>query len=243
MANIREKTRGFGERTFSQTVEVREIIPSSGWTDDSNAHYLLLKLPGHPINFDDLSHHMYEVKPDVDESGHLTVSGERLQKATGDKFKIFMFEQTFALPHNSDIDQISGKMEGDILRITVPKRPLALEDHENVDQTNKVIYKQESPEDVHENKYRGGGVNDDINEIYKQDSRPHIDENKYGGGVGSRVVGGGCSGRLDHMDEKSKKNSQIDCFSSEVVVVMGVLALLLAIIYPMFGSAGHDGAV
>ncbi|KAK4842872.1 hypothetical protein QYF36_001070 [Acer negundo] len=214
MANIREKTRGFGERTFSQNVEVREIVPSSGWTDDSDAHYLLLKLPDFKTE---------EVKLDIDESGNLTVSGERLQKAYGDKFKIFMFEHTFTLPRNSDIDQISGKMEGDIFRITVPKRPL--------------VYKQESPEDDHENKYRGGGVNDDIKETYKQESYPDIDKNKYGSGGGGRVVGGGGSCRLDQMDKKSKKNSQIDSFSREVVVVMGVLALLLAIIYRMFGSA------
>ncbi|KAK3226396.1 hypothetical protein Dsin_006258 [Dipteronia sinensis] len=157
-----------------------------------------------------------EVKLDIDESGHLVVSGERLLKATGNKFKIFMFEQTFTLLHNSDIDQISGKMEGEIFRITVPKRPLVHEDHENVDQINKEIYKQESPEDDHENKYRGGGVNDDTKEVYKQESYQDIDENKYGSGGGGRVVGGGGSGRLDHMDEKSEKNSQIDCFSGEL---------------------------
>ncbi|KAK0586435.1 hypothetical protein LWI29_006808 [Acer saccharum] len=248
MENIREKTRGFGERTFSHNVEVREIVPSSGWTDDSDAHYqLLLKLPDFKTE---------EVKLDIDESGHLAVSGERLLKATGDKFKIFMFEQTFTLPHNSDIDQISGEMEGDIFRITVTKRPLVYkqespeDDHENkyrgggVNDDIKETYKQESPEYDHENKYRGGGVNDDIKETYKQESYPDIDKNKYGGGGGGRFVGGGGGCRLDQMDKKiSKKNSQIDSFPSEVVVVMGVLALLLAIIYRMFGSAGHDGAV
>ncbi|KAL5747393.1 hypothetical protein ACOSP7_024392 [Xanthoceras sorbifolium] len=145
MENVRE-TRGLRQRTISDhNPEVREIVPSSGWTEDSNAHYLLLRLPDFKTE---------EVKLDVDKSGHLTVSGERVQTVSGDKFKIFMFEQTFNLPQNSDIDQILGKVEDDILIITVPKR--LLEDHENVNDITEETYIQETIDYV-ANKHGGGG--------------------------------------------------------------------------------------
>lgn len=61
-----------------------------------------------------------EVRLQVDDSGNITVSGERLVNNN----KYVYFEQTFKMPENSDIDKISGKFEGEILYVTVPKQVL-----------------------------------------------------------------------------------------------------------------------
>jgi len=59
------------------------------------------------------------VKLQVDiDPGKLTVSGERLVNNS----KCIYFEQTFKLPQNSDTDNITGKFDGEILYVTVPKQ-------------------------------------------------------------------------------------------------------------------------
>ena len=49
MASVRGARR-IGVRTSSQGPVVEEIVPNSGWTEDSAAHYLLVDLPGMPSN-------------------------------------------------------------------------------------------------------------------------------------------------------------------------------------------------
>ncbi|KAK4842853.1 hypothetical protein QYF36_000821 [Acer negundo] len=47
-ANVKEKI-GFGDsRPLSSNPIVRDFVPSSGWTEDSNARYLLVDLPADP---------------------------------------------------------------------------------------------------------------------------------------------------------------------------------------------------
>ena len=60
-----------------------------------------------------------EVKLQVDNSGQIVVSGERL---VNNNSKVIYFEQTFKLPENSDTDKITGKFDGEILYVTVPKQ-------------------------------------------------------------------------------------------------------------------------
>lgn len=45
MASARGTTR-VGVRTRARTPVVEEIVPNSGWTEDSAGHYLLVDLPG-----------------------------------------------------------------------------------------------------------------------------------------------------------------------------------------------------
>lgn len=45
MANV-GRTRRDGEKTLTNNPIVKEFVPSSGWTEDSNGHYLLVDLPG-----------------------------------------------------------------------------------------------------------------------------------------------------------------------------------------------------
>lgn len=54
MANPRGATPRVGvttrARARAQTPVVEEIVPNSGWTEDSAGHYLLVDLPGIELN-------------------------------------------------------------------------------------------------------------------------------------------------------------------------------------------------
>ncbi|GAB2251687.1 hypothetical protein Droror1_Dr00004534 [Drosera rotundifolia] len=108
MANPRQQ-KGLGEEQgMHQEWTYQEIVPSSGWTEDTKFHHLLIDLPD--FRKDD-------VRLQVDKSGHLTVIGGRL--LGHDKY--MNFEKTFKLPESSDSAKITGKFEGDILYIRIPK--------------------------------------------------------------------------------------------------------------------------
>lgn len=59
-----------------------------------------------------------ELKLQVDNQTHIVVSGER--QVRENKYK--RFEQSFELPKNADIEKITGKLDGEILYISVPKK-------------------------------------------------------------------------------------------------------------------------
>ncbi|GAV73833.1 HSP20 domain-containing protein [Cephalotus follicularis] len=131
MANVRG-TRGTGSRGPN----VQQFVPSSAWTEDSNGHYLLVDLPDFKKE---------EVKLQLDSSGHLTVSGERLVKDN----KYVCFEQSFQVPQNSDLDKITGTFDGEILYVTVPKHVAEIkEEPENKDENVNSILEENV---VHEN--------------------------------------------------------------------------------------------
>ncbi|KAG6686784.1 hypothetical protein I3842_11G038600 [Carya illinoinensis] len=88
---------------------VEEFVPSSGWTEDSSTHCLLVDLPGFQMN---------EVQLQITGSGKLMISGER--KVNEDK--IVFFEQTYTVPKNTDLDNTTGKFSDEILYVTVPKQ-------------------------------------------------------------------------------------------------------------------------
>ncbi|KAL3570989.1 hypothetical protein D5086_028238 [Populus alba] len=104
------RSGGVADRTQSRSHVVEECVPSSAWTEDSNGHYLLVDLPDFKKD---------EVKLQVDNSGQIVVSGERL---VNNNSKVIYFEQKFKLPENSDTDKITGKFDGEILYVTVPKQ-------------------------------------------------------------------------------------------------------------------------
>ncbi|XP_011015283.1 PREDICTED: inactive protein RESTRICTED TEV MOVEMENT 2-like [Populus euphratica] len=104
------RSGGIADRTRSRSHVVEECVPSSAWTEDSDSHYLLVDLPDFKKE---------EVKLRVDDYGQIVVSGERL---VNNNSKVIYFEQTFKLPENSDADKITGKFDGEILFVTVPKQ-------------------------------------------------------------------------------------------------------------------------
>ncbi|KAL9252798.1 22.0 kDa heat shock protein-like protein [Drosera capensis] len=108
MANPRRQKRPGEEQGMDQERTYQEIVPSSGWTEDTKFHRLLIDLPD--FRKDD-------IRLQVDKSGHLTVIGGRLLN----RDKYMNFEKTFKLPENSDSAKISGEFEGDMLYIRIPK--------------------------------------------------------------------------------------------------------------------------
>ena len=59
-----------------------------------------------------------EVKLNIDGLGNITATGQRQVNED----KMVYFDQSFKLPENSDDDKISGRFEGEILYVTVPKQ-------------------------------------------------------------------------------------------------------------------------
>ncbi|XP_059441023.1 uncharacterized protein LOC132173526 [Corylus avellana] len=105
-------------RSSSRIVE--EFVPYSGWTEDAKAHHLLIDLPD--FNKEDVKLH-------IDSQGQMIVGGER--KVNEEKY--VYFEQTFTVPENTVVDQISGKFDGEFLYVTVPKQAVVEEEIEYVD--------------------------------------------------------------------------------------------------------------
>lgn len=57
-------------------------------------------------------------------AGHITVSGHRQVNEKKSEY----FEQNFTIPPNSDVDKITGKFDGEILYVTVPKVAAVVEE-------------------------------------------------------------------------------------------------------------------
>ncbi|KAJ0436818.1 putative alpha crystallin/Hsp20 domain, HSP20-like chaperone [Helianthus annuus] len=98
----------FGDKQSSSLV-FEEFVPPSAWTEDATCHYLLVDLPGFK---------KHELKLQVDDRTHIIVSGER--QVRENKYK--RFEQKLELPKDADIEKITGKLDGEILYISVPKK-------------------------------------------------------------------------------------------------------------------------
>ncbi|XP_071713809.1 uncharacterized protein [Rutidosis leptorrhynchoides] len=98
----------FGDIKSSSSLQFQEFVPPSAWTEDETCHYLLVDLPGFK---------KHELKLEVADQTHIVVSGER--QVSENKYK--RFEQRFELPNNADVVKITGKLDGEILYISVPK--------------------------------------------------------------------------------------------------------------------------
>ncbi|KAL7606762.1 hypothetical protein Lser_V15G18351 [Lactuca serriola] len=109
MAYLPGRTTPFGDNKSSSSLTFEEFVPPSAWTEDSTYHYLLVDLPGFKRQ---------ELKLQADNKTHIVVSGERQEREN--KYK--RFEQRFELPTNADVDKITGKLDGEILYISVPKK-------------------------------------------------------------------------------------------------------------------------
>ncbi|CAH1419420.1 unnamed protein product [Lactuca virosa] len=109
MAYLPGRTTPFGDKKSSSSLTFEEFVPPSAWTEESTYHYLLVDLPGFKRQ---------ELKLQADNKTHIVVSGERQEREN--KYK--RFEQRFELPKNADVDKITGKLDGEILYISVPKK-------------------------------------------------------------------------------------------------------------------------
>ncbi|XP_043724310.1 inactive protein RESTRICTED TEV MOVEMENT 2-like [Telopea speciosissima] len=106
--------RGTGERANARPV-YEDFQPMADWTNDSNSHGLLVDLPGFKKE---------ELKVEVDNNGRLAVRGER--QFSDNKYK--RFKQVYNLPIDSDIDKITGKFDGGVLFVIIPKKETVIEE-------------------------------------------------------------------------------------------------------------------
>ncbi|KAL4195579.1 hypothetical protein AMTRI_Chr05g74020 [Amborella trichopoda] len=92
----------------SSQMQYEEIHPTFDWNRDSEAHILLLDLPGFRKE---------EVRVQLDNFGNITTSGER--HISGNTFA--RFKQVFTVPGDSNFEQISAKFDHGILYIIMPR--------------------------------------------------------------------------------------------------------------------------
>lgn len=150
-----------------------------------------------------------EVRLEVDtSSGNVMVSGERL---TNDKSKIIRFEQTFKLPPNPDIDQITGKFDSEILFVTVPKlvqaekqQEVPKRETENISSSSNITEEIKEEISLHQ-KQNDENVNSDHPQVHGKEE--HHDDNAK---------------LKNHEQERRSEKKQMDCsrvdsFSKEEV--------------------------
>ncbi|KAK4568333.1 hypothetical protein RGQ29_003921 [Quercus rubra] len=156
MATENVRRRGIGGRAPSRDHIVEEFVPYSGWTEDVNGRYLLIDLPGFKKE---------EVKLNIDGLGNITATGQRQVNED----KMVYFDQSFKLPENSDDDKISGRFDGEILYVTVPKRAVEEKrEHETVKEIPGNIHGHDSEMEKMSNT---GNIHGHNSETEKRSSR------------------------------------------------------------------------
>ncbi|KAG2598717.1 hypothetical protein PVAP13_5KG401007 [Panicum virgatum] len=90
------------------------VDPVYEWLDDGDSYLLRLKLP--EFKKEDLRVH-------VDDEGRLTVIGQRRPApgAGGEQAKATRLHKAFQLPNTANLGAISGRFDGTVLTLTVPK--------------------------------------------------------------------------------------------------------------------------
>ncbi|KAF8378403.1 hypothetical protein HHK36_029742 [Tetracentron sinense] len=137
MENMRGR-RGVGDRNNSLRPIYEDFQPSFDWTHLSNWHVLLLDLSGFKKE---------EVKLKVDNIDKVIASGER---QLGDR-KYSRFKEVYRVPKDSYMDGISGKFEGGLLVVIIPKKEIAREEEAK---------KQEKSYTMKDEKEQGHGIGD-----------------------------------------------------------------------------------
>ncbi|KAK7304593.1 hypothetical protein VNO77_42476 [Canavalia gladiata] len=111
----RTRTRTSSSSSSSSTPVVEHIVPNSVWKEDPSGHCVVVELPEFKKE---------EVKLQIDGSSErIIVKGER----QANEEKRVRFEVTFAVPTDSDMDNINGNFASEILYVYVPKRNRAIE--------------------------------------------------------------------------------------------------------------------
>ncbi|XP_031118648.1 22.0 kDa heat shock protein-like [Ipomoea triloba] len=87
----------------------KELTPPFYWLEDSSSHYLILDLPGFRRE---------EIKVEVDNEGHINISGERKMNES----EYIFFKQSFNPPENSRPETATVLLEDDILYVSISKQ-------------------------------------------------------------------------------------------------------------------------
>ncbi|KAH7858418.1 hypothetical protein Vadar_023620 [Vaccinium darrowii] len=125
---------------------IEEFEPSAAWTEDSSSHYLLVDVPGFQKEWLKLQVH------DLHEHGYIKVGGEKPTEN-----KVVYFDQKFKIPENSDTTKITGRYEGGVLYVIVPKLVKDEEreprDTTSTEEKHKHEHDQEEHNKKHEHKH------------------------------------------------------------------------------------------
>ncbi|CAL5372455.1 unnamed protein product [Camellia sinensis] len=173
---------------------VEQFEPSSAWTEDSNCHYLLLDLPGFKKEW---------LRLHIDDNGEIVVNGER----HGSNNKIVRFEQTFQVPGSSDLEKVTGRFEGEVLYVTVPKKAKEEEREHDKGLTDDIEERHEQAKKEEEGDER---PTNDVKKKHEQakkeeggDERPPNDvKEKH---KQAKKEEGGHKGTANGVDEKHKQ--------------------------------------
>ena len=147
-----------------------------------------------------------EVKLNIDGLGNITATGQRQVNED----KMVYFDQSFKLPENSDDDKISGRFDGEILYVTVPKRAVEEKrEHETV----KEIVSDKAKQIEHEKP-----INDES--LNRDDHHHHRDKpgNIHGHDSEMEKMSntGNIHGHNSETEKRSSRNAPM-CFSKETI--------------------------
>ena len=147
-----------------------------------------------------------EVKLNIDGLGNITATGQRQVNED----KMVYFDQSFKLPENSDDDKISGRFDGEILYVTVPKRAVEeRREHETV----KEIVSDKAKQIEHEKP-----INDES--LNRDDHHHHRDKpgNIHGHDSEMEKMSntGNIHGHNSETEKRSSRNAPM-CFSKETI--------------------------
>ncbi|PIA62528.1 hypothetical protein AQUCO_00200500v1 [Aquilegia coerulea] len=157
MDQLLRNPRGPAANNATRQMVYEDFPPSSDWTHDSNCHVLLIDLPGFKRE---------ELKVRVDNLRKVTVSGER--QVSENKYS--RFKQIYELPEDSDIDNISGRFDGGLLFIIIPKKKvegLVQQPKSEIHSANEI---EEDKKHVHD---KSGNKDDDKHKHEKKEEKKH----------------------------------------------------------------------
>ncbi|KAL7192113.1 hypothetical protein ACSBR2_024037 [Camellia fascicularis] len=161
---------------------VEQFEPSSAWTEDSNCHYLFLDLPGFKKEW---------LRLHIDDNGEIVVNGER----HGSNNKIVRFEQTFQVPRSSDLEKVTGRFEGEVLYVIVPKKAKEEEREHDKGLTDDIEEKHEQEKKEEEGDERP------TNDVKKKHEQAKKEEG------GHKGTANGVDEKHEHRRRENDKNT------------------------------------
>lgn len=148
-----------------------------------------------------------DIKLNVDGSGNVKATGQRQVNED----KIIYFDQSFKLPENSDVDKISGKFEGEILYVTVPKKAVEEKrEHETVKENVSDRAKQIK----HEKPINDESLNRDDQHHHHRDYPGNI--HGHDSETEKRSNTGNIQGHDSETEKRSNRNAPMG-FSREII--------------------------
>ena len=148
-----------------------------------------------------------EVKLNIDGLGNITATGQRQVNED----KMVYFDQSFKLPENSDDDKISGRFDGEILYVTVPKRAVEEKrEHETV----KEIVSDKAKQIEHEKPINDESLNRDDHHHHHRDKPGNI--HGHDSEMEKMSNTGNIHGHNSETEKRSSRNAPM-CFSKETI--------------------------